>query len=164
MTQPVPVQSPEQPPTVCPVCHTWTMMPYASRHTTPIPPPEALGIMVVGAWLVLRGAKEADLCPQHKEMVIRLDVQKHTREEFERSEQARIAAEAAIPKYPTPQHEGIASQLIGRIAQVNAPQVVNRVVAPTAQPVLTADPNSFPCPDCKKPIRNGEVHACTGEP
>jgi hypothetical protein len=165
MTQSTHIQpQPEQPPAICPVCEAWTMMPYAARHTTPIPGHEALGVMVVGFWLASRGAKESQLCNPHSEMLIRLDVQKHQREEYIRTERERLEAEAAKPKYPSPQHEGIASQLIGRIHQVNAPPPVLNVPPPTTQPLMiTADPNSFPCPDCQKPVRAGEVHKCVVE-
>ena len=167
MTQPASIHQPEQPPAICPICHTWVAdLPYAARHTTPIPAGEALGIMVIGFWLASRGHAETDLCQQHQEMLIRLDVQKHTREEWQRSEAARIIKErelaeieAAKPKYPTPQHEQIAAKLLGRIGTVNAPPPVQQR-ATMAQTTLTADPNTFPCPDCGKPVRNGEVHGC----
>ncbi len=165
MTQPVPQSiQPEPLPVTCPVCQTWTVMPYASRHTTPVPPHEALGIMVVGFWLASRGAKDSQLCTLHSDMLIRLDVQKYQQEEYIRTQREAAEAEAARPKYPTPQHEGIAQGLIGRIQQVNAPVPAPYVAPATTQPgMITADPNTFPCPDCGKPVRAGEVHKCVVE-
>jgi hypothetical protein len=96
-----------------------------------------------------------------------LDFQKHTREEWERTEKLRIeeearqaAIEAAKPKYPSTQHANIAADLIGRLAQVNAPPNQRQPIQHPAMIAAAADPNTFPCPDCKKPIRNGEVHSC----
>jgi hypothetical protein len=173
-------QQPDQPPVICPLCLTWSMMHYATRHSTPIPPAEALGIMAAGFWLSARGAKEAELCQAHSEMLIRLDLQKHTREEWERTETLRLAQEAEAirieaerPKYPTPRHANIAANLLGRLAQASPSTATQLSTHPMmaqaqgqSQPQVPVenDPNSFPCPDCKKPIRNGQVHGCTGTP
>jgi hypothetical protein len=172
--QPVQAQAPAA--VTCPLCQTWVaQLPYAQRHSTPLMPNEAFGVMVIGFWLAARGARDEHLCPQHNAMLVNLDVQKHMQEEQIRTEEAQRAAEATKPKYPSPEHEGIAQRLIGKIQQVNAPAsmvpqgppsapMLTRVQVPAPVPPAP-DPNKFPCPDCKKPISSGEVHTCaTPEP
>lgn len=158
--------------TVCPLCNTWvTKLPYAQRHSTPVMPQDVFGVMVIGFWLASRGARDEHLCPQHNAMLVNLDVQKHMADETERVQAELAAAEAAKPKYPTPEHEGIAQRLIGKIQRVNAPMPtpppgpppapqLSRVQVPAPVTTPPPDPNKFPCPDCKKPISSGEVHTC----
>jgi hypothetical protein len=140
------------PPAVCPICQTWTMLPHAARHSTPVSHDEAYAAMVIGFWLATRGAKESDLCKKHQTNLINLDLQKHMQDQWLESERQRIEAEkkrAAENPYP-PEHRQIAATLLGKIAAVNAPPPV-------------ADPNTFLCPTgCGKMLRNGEVHGCPG--
>lgn len=163
-------------PVTCPVCVTWRMLPHAVRPTTPIHPEEALNVMVVGYWLVLRGAHEEDLCERHKRVIIELDAQKFMFDEEQRAlALAQSQAQTALPPPPpVPQTTNIAANILKRIDQVNgrgpakppvpAPRVpiMGRSIAPKGKP-LTA--NTFPCPDgCGKELTSGEVHRCPGPP
>jgi hypothetical protein len=178
MTQP-------QVPALCPICHTWEiMLPYANRHTTPVPALEAYGLVVIGFWLSSRGARDSDLCPVHQNQLHVLDSQKFMREEMIRTEKARLVEEerrareeAEKPRYPS-EHEGTAQQILSRLAQLNpapppprVPEVMQSATQSTPVSLVplqfakTAppDPNTFLCPTgCGKMLRNGEVHGCPG--
>jgi len=88
----------------CPLCNMWARIPYAARHTTPVPVSEVEGILIVGFWLRARHPENlaVRLCERHGQTLILLDAQEETRKLHleamakRATEASREAAEQAV--------------------------------------------------------------------